>query len=256
MNTDNSDDDFELMKIVERRIAEAVEEQSNSQVIRGHDQLVGNRQHPREHLTALGLHNNNNAKSSGSHENDGFDLMEIVAQRAADAREAIDSAQAQEPGCPKSHHQALRPVRSLMGVMELQEQNDNIPSSSVAMTFLSRMPNLTEMFLQPGAYPVNGIDACLEEEDESSGSNNEDDNWEEEDIQAVAYPIDHQGLEELLPSGVPFIPRDRAAWKRKLMCYVSLQMIIGMLIVVTFLVVFVVGRLLGESSRLVRLGCT
>ncbi|CAB9503634.1 expressed unknown protein [Seminavis robusta] len=231
MNTDNSSDDLELVKIVHQRIAAAASEEhiSNSRERERH--LGGNRQrqHPRENLTALGPHTGiSDAKSS--HENDGkFDLMEIVAQRAADARTAIDSEQAQEQGFPKSSNQALG-----------AQEHDNIPSSSIGMTSLRRMRNVIAEFVQPGAYPVDGTAAPLQEEDGSSGSDNEGEKWEEENIQAVAYPIDHQGTEELLPSGVPFIARNRTAWKRKLLCYVSLQMFVGMLIVTTFLVVFVV----------------
>ncbi|CAB9503642.1 expressed unknown protein [Seminavis robusta] len=193
MNTDISDANFELMKIVDQRIAAAAEDDNNSQQREHHH--LGN-QHPRENLTALGPHTN--TKSAGSHENDDFDLMEIVAQRAAAARAAIDSEQAQEPGFPKSHNQASRPARSLMCATEEQEPS-NIPSSSIGMASLRRMQNVIAEFVQPGAYSVDGIATHLQEEDGSSESDNEGGNWEEEDIQAVAYPIDHQGTEEFLP---------------------------------------------------------
>ncbi|CAB9501566.1 Leucine Rich Repeat [Seminavis robusta] len=228
MNTDNSDDDFELMKIVDQRIAAAVEDHNNSR--RREHHLVT--QHPSENLSALGPHNN--TKSTGSHNNDGFDLMGIVAQRAADARAAIDSEQAPELGFPKPH-----------------KIQDNIPIPNIGMTSLRRMRNVIAEFVQPGAYPVDGIGAPLQEEGGSPGSDNEGENWEEEDIQAVAYPIDHQGTEELLPSGVPFIARSRTTSKRKLLRDISLQIIFGMLIVSSFLVVFVaVNRIIrsGEST--------
>ncbi|CAB9515965.1 hypothetical protein SEMRO_751_G197070.1 [Seminavis robusta] len=194
MNSDTSDDDFELTKIVEQRIAEAVEEQTNSQVIREHNHPV-NRQHPREDLTALSPCNN-----TKSHESDGFDLMEIVAQRAADARVAIDSEQAQEPGFPKSNNQASHPLGSLMGVIGEQE-HDNIPSSSIGMASLRLNHNAIAEFLPPGAYPVDGTITRLQEEDGSSGSDNEGENWEEENVQAITYPINHQGMRSLCVNG-------------------------------------------------------
>ncbi|CAB9516357.1 unknown protein [Seminavis robusta] len=241
MNTDSRSDDSELMNIVDKRVSTAVEDSCNCRERELHH--IGNR-HPRENLTALGPHYN----TKSSHENDCLGLMEIVAQRAVDARLTIDSEEAQELGFPRPHNGVTHPLSSLNGAMVDQKQCNN-PISSIAMTSLRRMPNVTEVFLQPGAYPVDGIIAPLQDEDGTSGLDNEGENWEEHDIQAVAYPINHQGSEELLPSGVPFITRNRAAWKRKLWCYVSLEMIIGMLGVTTFLVIFVVAnQIIGSGA--------
>ncbi|CAB9502305.1 expressed unknown protein [Seminavis robusta] len=114
MNTDNSDDDFELMTIVDQRIATALEDSCNS---RERDHHLGN-QHPRENLTAPSPHNTGNTKSLD--QNNGFDLM------------------GKELGFPKSHNQASRPARSLMCDMEEPEQV-NIQSCSIGMTSLRRM---------------------------------------------------------------------------------------------------------------------
>ncbi|CAB9499391.1 expressed unknown protein [Seminavis robusta] len=214
MNTDNGNDDLELTQLVDQRIDAAAEDHSNSRE-REHQHL-GNGP-PSEILVAL----DPRSSTKSSDENDGFDLMEIVAQRAADARATIDS-----------------------------EQTDS---------------EQTETLVQPGAYAVNGVTSRPQEEDEPSVDNDEEplgphkagESWEEDDIQSVAHPIDHQGseemlpsevpliavarpidhqgLEELLPSGVPFIARNRTVWNRKLWCYVSLEFFVGMLIVTTFL---------------------
>ncbi|CAB9501784.1 Leucine Rich Repeat [Seminavis robusta] len=144
---------------------------------------------------------------------------------------------------------------------EIDNNNNNNYDSTAEdaqmpqQTILTRQPGYSCRQLQwiPGAYPVDG--PFLANDRSNTGTSEEGlDNWVEEiaDDEIIAHPIDDDQQIDLLPNAepLPTDQRSRQYWRQKLLCSLSAEIIVALLVVSIIVLIFVLTSTQGNRNQL------